>query len=323
MSPSTDLVAAALRSTTAVGPPSVPPATPSGRTELPPTAGLSADSSSESDPSRRKSERIRYIDMARGLFLILMTSTHAMTLAGIGSTSFLARWGLPRGWATTGLIMLCGFMVATFVRQMERSRLRQRVLHRAKELLLVMLASNAVMVGIRHLVAHETEPLFSLEWWSGVLVLGSEWSISGILLPIGLFLVVSPALIGLYDSCRSRIQQLIFASGVLVFAALMWSVPSLARDSLAYYRVLDAMFGEGAGGFPVIPMIGSGALGFLLGTFWQPSQKRFSLITTLGAVVFFIAARLLLSAMPEVFSPIVGRTLLDLSHLVLIIALAL
>src|SRR5262249_1902540 len=263
MSPSTDVVAAALRSTTVVAPPSVSPATPSGRTE-PSATGPSADSREGSDPSRRKSERIGYIDMARGLFLILMTSTHAMTLAGIRSTSFLARWGLPRGWATTGLIMLCGFMVATFVRQMEeRLRLRQRVLRRAKELLLVMLASNAVMVGIRHLVAHETEPLFSLEWWSGVLVLGSEWSISGILAPIGVFLVVSPALVGLYDRCCSQVQRVIFAGGVLVFAALTWSVSSLAPDSLAYYRALDATFGAGAGGFPVIPMIGSGALGFL------------------------------------------------------------
>src|SRR5262245_54958074 len=309
MSPSTDVVAAALRST-----PVVRPATPSGWTEVSVAAGW--------EPSRRKSERIGYIDMARGL--ILMTSTHAMTLAGIQSTSFLARWGLPRGWATTGLIMLCGFMVATFARQMEeRSRLRQRVLRRAKELLLVMLVSNAIMVGIRHLVAHETEPLFSLAWWSGVLVLGSEWSISGILLPIGLFLVVSPALVALYDRSRSQIQRVIFAGGVLLFAALTWSVLSLAPDGLAYLRVLDAMFGEGVGGFPVIPMIGSGALGFLLGIFWQPSQKRFPLIMTLGAILFFVAARLLLSATPEALSAVVGRTLLDVSHLVLIIALAL
>src|SRR5262245_62736286 len=83
MSPSTDVVAAALRSTPVVEPPSVRPATPSGWTEVSVAAGW--------EPSRRKSERIGYIDMARGLFLILMTSTHAMTLAGIPSTSFLAR----------------------------------------------------------------------------------------------------------------------------------------------------------------------------------------------------------------------------------------
>src|SRR5437867_10670050 len=210
MSPSMEFVAAALRSTTAVDPPSRRAATPSGWTERHVSPAPTAERRAGSDPSRRPG-RIPYIDMARGLFLILMTSTHAMTLVGIKSTSFLARWGLPRGWATTGLIMLCGFMVATFARQMEeRSRIRQRVLRRAKQVLLVMLASNAVMVAIRHLVAHETEPLFSLERWSGVLVLGSEWSISAILLPIGLFLVISPALVGLYDRCHSQLHHVMF-----------------------------------------------------------------------------------------------------------------
>src|SRR5881397_525317 len=151
--------------------------------QAPPTTlqtASASDSGVAVDAPRPKTERIAYIDMARGLFLILMASTHAMTLADIPATSLLADWGLPRGWATTGLIMLCGFMVATFARQMEeRSRIRQRVVRRAKELLVVMLVSNAIMVAIRQLVTHETEPLFSLEWWSGVLV-GSEWSISGI-----------------------------------------------------------------------------------------------------------------------------------------------
>src|SRR5213594_2370652 len=127
-------------------------------------------------------ERIAYIDMARGLFLVLMASTHAMTLAGIPATSALGRWGLPRGWASTGLTMLCGFMVATLCRHMvDRARIRERVVRRAKQLLAVMFASNVVMVTIRHLVSHETKPLFTLAWWWQFLVLGTEWSISGIL----------------------------------------------------------------------------------------------------------------------------------------------
>src|SRR6266568_9270363 len=77
-----------------------------------------SDSGVAVDAPRPKTERIAYIDMARGLFLVLMASTHAMTLAGIHATSALARWGLPRGWASTGLTMLCGFMVATLCRQM-------------------------------------------------------------------------------------------------------------------------------------------------------------------------------------------------------------
>src|SRR5947209_4884974 len=116
--------------------------------------------------AKPQAERIAYIDMARGLFLVLMASTHAMTLAGIPATSALGRWGLPRGWASTGLTMLCGFMVATLCRQtVDHARVQERVVRRAKQLLAMMFASNVVMVTIRHLVSHETKPLFTLAWW--------------------------------------------------------------------------------------------------------------------------------------------------------------
>src|SRR5437899_8485660 len=85
-----------------------------------------------------RAERTAYIDMARGLFLVLMASTHAMTLAGISATSGLGRWGLPRGWASTGLTMLCGFMIATLCRRVvDRAQIRARVVRRAKQLLVV------------------------------------------------------------------------------------------------------------------------------------------------------------------------------------------
>src|SRR2546422_1713791 len=222
-----------------------------------------SDSGVAVDAPRPKTERIAYIDMARGLFLILMASTHAMTLAGIASTAPLADRGLPRGSATTGLIMLCGFMVATFVREMqERARIRRRVLRRAKQVLLVMFASNVLMVAIKHLVAHETESLFTLDWWGKLLFFGSEWSISGVLLPIGLFLLISPVLVALYDGCRSTIQGVMLTGGVLVCAALTWSVAAFAPDNAGPHDALNMMFGAGVGGFPVLPMVASGALGF-------------------------------------------------------------
>src|SRR3989449_1853081 len=181
--------------------------------------------------AKPKTERIAYIDMARGLFLILMASTHAMTLAGIPATSPLADWGLPRGRATTGLIMLCGFMVATFAREMqERARIRHRVLRRAKQVLLVMFASNVLMVVVKRVVTFETDPLFSLDWWVGLLFFRSESSISGVLLPIALFLLVSPLLVALYDGCRSKVYGVTLTAGLLFFVALTWSVQALAAD---------------------------------------------------------------------------------------------
>src|SRR2546426_10417771 len=175
--------------------------------------------------AKPQAERIAYIDMARGLFLVLMASTHAMTLAGISATSGLGRWGLPRGWASTGLTMLCGFMIATLCRRVvDRAQIRARVVRRAKQLLVVMFASNVVMVTVRHLVSLETKPLFTLAWWWQFLVLGTEWSISGILLPIALFLLISPALIRMRDACRSRLHDVVVATAVTLFTGSAWSV---------------------------------------------------------------------------------------------------
>src|SRR5436189_5577725 len=75
-----------------------------------------SDSGVAVDAPRPKTERIAYIDMARRLFLILMASTHAMTLAGIQATSALADPGLPGRLATTSLIMMCWLTVAAFAR---------------------------------------------------------------------------------------------------------------------------------------------------------------------------------------------------------------
>src|SRR6266446_7626663 len=295
--------------------------------QAPPTTVQTAsasDSGVAADSPRPKTERIAYIDMARGLFLILMASTHAMTLAGIPATSPLADWGLPRGWASTGLTMLCGFMVATLCRQMvDHARVRERVVRRAKQLLAVMFASNVVMVTIRHLVSHETKPLFTFAWWWQFLVLGTEWSISGILLPIALFLLISPALIRVLDAGRSRLHAVMIAAAVTLCTGAAWSVRAVAGESLVHHHVLDLLFGSGLGGFPVVPIVTSGALGFLVGTLWQPLRDRFDTWTCLAIGVFFVAAGQVTSVAPAVVGPLLTRTVVDLSHFLLIMALAL
>ena len=269
-------------------------------------------------------ERIAYIDMARGLFLVLMASTHAMTLAGIHATSALARWGLPRGWASTGLTMLCGFMVATLCRQMvDPAGIRARVVRRAHQLLIIMCASNIVMVTVRHLVSHETKPLFTFAWWWHFLVLGTEWSISGVLLPIALFLLISPALMRVLDTGRSRLEGYAVAAVVTLCAGAAWSVSAFAGDGLVHYHVLDVMFGSGLGGFPVVPIVASGAVGFIVGTLWQPLRNRLDARTCLAVVLFFVAAERLASLAPALGGPMFTRTVVDLSHFLLVVTLAL
>jgi len=269
-------------------------------------------------------ERIAYIDMARGLFLVLMASTHAMTLAGIPPTSALGRWGLPRGWASTGLTMLCGFMVATLCRQMiDRARIHERVVRRANQLLVVMFASNVAMVTLRHLVSHDTKPLFTPGWWWQLLVLGTEWSISGVLLPIALFLLISPVLVRMLDAGRSRVQAVVVATALTLCTGSAWSVRAFAGDALVSHHVLDVLFGNGLGGFPVVPIVTSGALGFLVGRLWQPLGERFGMRSCLAIVAFFVAAEQLTVLAPAIVVPMLTRTVVDVSHFLLIMALAL
>src|SRR3989442_4309291 len=241
--------------------------------------------------AKPQAERIAYIDMARGLFLVPMASPQAMALAGIPATSALGRWGLPRGWASTGLTMLCGFMVATLCRQtIDHARVRERVVRRAKQLLAMMFASNVVMVTIRHLVSHETKPLFTLAWWWQFLVLGTEWSISGILLPIALFLLISPALIRVLDAGRSRLHAVMIAAAVTLCTGAAWSVRAVAGESLVHHHVLDLLFGSGLGGFPLLADGFSGGLRLPVRTLWQPPPVGLNTQARLAAARFFCAA---------------------------------
>src|SRR3989441_13121061 len=187
--------------------------------------------------------------------------------------------------------MLCGFMVATLCRQtVDHARVRERVVRRAKQLLAMMFASNVVMVTIRHVVSHETKPLFTLAWWWQFLVLGTEWSISGILLPIALFLRISPALIRVLDAGRSRLHAVMIAAAVTLCTGAAWSVRAVAGESLVHHHVLDLLFGSGLGGVPLVPVVSSGALGFLVGKLWPPLRDAFVPPTGQGIEVLFVAA---------------------------------
>src|SRR5436189_6110362 len=101
------------------------------------------------------------------------------------------------------------------------------------------------------------------------------------------------------------------------------SVRAVAGESLVHHHVLDLLFGSGLGGFPVVPIVSSGALGFLVGRLWQPLRDRFDTRTCLAIGVFFVAAGQGTSVAPAVVGPLLTRTLVDLSHFLLIMALAL
>jgi peptidoglycan/LPS O-acetylase OafA/YrhL len=57
-------------------------------------------------------DRIEYIDVVRGILIVLMIYTHTLNLANVSETSFFrSDFWLPRGWAFSGFIVLSGFII--------------------------------------------------------------------------------------------------------------------------------------------------------------------------------------------------------------------
>src|SRR5207302_11411934 len=99
-----------------------------------------------------------------------------------------------------------------------------------------------------------------------------------------------------------------------------WSVRACASESLVHHHVLDLLFGSGLGGFPVVPIVSSGALGFLVGRLWQPLRDRFDTRTCLAIGVFFVAAGQVTSVAPAVVGPLLSRAVGRLSPFLLTMA---
>ncbi len=228
--------------------------------------------------------RIRYIDTTRGLLFFLMTSAHALTVADVSPTSFFGSgWWLPQAGSFQTFIILSGFTVATlFSWGDDRASTKRRLRRRAGQVLIVMFVSNVIMLLLNYATTHELARVKTASWWLGLLTLDTPYSISGVLLPIGIFLLLAPILFELYH----RYKLVLFSAGVALFALFSWGISYGFGNSLSDHHWLDVLFRTGAGGFAILPLVSYGAMGFLLGLLWKESNGVFSV--WLGGVVVFI-----------------------------------
>ena len=231
--------------------------------------------------------RISFIDCSRGLLYLLMSSTHALTLANVASDSFLrSGWWLPRGWAFEGFITLSGFTAAAvYAWNGEKERTQRRLLQRAWQILAVMFVSNVFFLLGRYLLTQELERVKNPSWWIGLVTLKTEYSISGILLPTGILLLLTPLLFRADQ--RWRLPRL--AVGLLVFALFVRTLQYVLAGRVSGHHLLSVLLYTGAGGFPVLPFVSSGALGFVLGLAWKRSPAQLGLRTGSAIVLFFLA----------------------------------
>lgn len=231
--------------------------------------------------------RISFIDYGRGLLILLMSSSHALTLANVSSSSFLrSGWWLPRGWAFDGFITLSGFVsVVVYDWTANKQTTQHRLLQRAWQVLAVMFVSNVFLLVGKYSITNELEKIRSLNWWIGLITLRTEYSISGILLPTGAFLLLLPLLFRANEKWglpRVAAALLLFS---LFLQVLQYILAGRASDS----HLLDVLLYTGAGGFPVFPLVSRGALGFVVGLAWNRAPALSDLRIRGAILLYFLA----------------------------------
>ena len=232
--------------------------------------------------------RLRYLDPTRGLFILLMISSHAIGLADVASTSVLQSiWWLPRCWSTAGFVMLAGFSVGVLT---SRARAVQpgAIMRRAWHLVIVMFASNAIMAACRELVRGNAATFRDWSWLADVIMLQRDMTISGALLPIAVGLVIVAGLLAVSQRIRPAILALVLltlnAGAWIVQGVLVANAPPPA-GSHEWMRVW--LFS-----FPLLPLACSAATGFAFGLVWRSLADRIQIDSSLAgpvAMLFLLA----------------------------------
>ncbi|MBY0525549.1 MAG: acyltransferase [Gemmataceae bacterium] len=271
------------------------------------------------DAMPQHNERISYIDTTRGLLFCLMASVHAVTLSNLAELDFLAVnvWlRYFRSYQT--FIILSGFTIAlVFPWQDDGPGTAKRLRRRSYQLLAVMFVSNAIMLVLHHAVHGTLERIVDPWWWVGLLTLTTHYSISGILLPIAVLLLVTPALFFL---CRCwGLRALIPV--VLVLLTASWMVHHAFPHPEQNAHAINVLFRRGAGGFPVVPMMAFGAAGIVLGIVWRRLRPEFDWRLLATIVSIWAVLQLLSSyALPDRLDPIL-RPFLTISRFMVFLAL--
>jgi hypothetical protein len=210
--------------------------------------------------------RLQYVDLARGLFVLLMISSHAVGLSGVPDGTFLqSGWWLPRGWSTPGFVMLAGFSVGV-VTTHGRTILVRILLMRAWELVIVMLASNAILAVCRELLHGDFGSVGMAEWVFRVITLQRDMTISIVLLPIAVGLVAVAGVVAVHR--RVPIPFLIAALVAVNVGA--WA----AQDTFAASTSLQGSMWDAMTlwlcRYPLAPFASAATIGFALGVIWRP-----------------------------------------------------
>jgi hypothetical protein len=205
-----------------------------------------------------------------------------------------------------------------FPRGAARDKTRHRLWRRAGRLFLVMFLSNIVMLCLEYGLTGQLGRVLDVHWWLGLFTLETEYTISGILLPTCLFLVLSPSLFEIYATWK----PITAIFGTLAGTVAIWSVRDVWGGSGAGGHSVNVLFQTGAGGFPIVPLVSDGALGFMLGKLWKGRTIKGSLGLLIAAIWTEVMLEWSLSLSPHLALTRLGVTLLGPLRFTVILLMA-
>ena len=214
-----------------------------------------------------------------------MASSHAVQLCGVARDSlWQSSYWLPRGWATDAFITLSGITAAlVYDWNDDFERATKGTRRRAFQLLLVMFISNFILLVTKYMALHELDKVKHLSWWVGLITFETPYSISLVLLPTVVFLLLAPVL----NQIRMRFGVMALALSALT--AGIWV-------HHGHQSPLIQAFVHWGGMFPVVPMVGTGMLGFTLGFVWK--QYRMAIPTRIAFVPTGMSVAILFLPLP-------------------------
>ena len=227
--------------------------------------------------------RILFIDLCRGILVMMMTVRHTISILDISQQSWLNKFFIPNGWATVCFISLSGFSIGLLY----LGRLRdlaikittsQRLRKRSWQLLVVMFLSNLFMLLGKIVVQGDISTLRDIEWWIGLITLKTPYSISSILIPTAILVYIAPIVL------KAIIQYKVLPvlSGSLVLSFFIAVLTTSIFDQESNHYLLQRLLFEGDGFFPILPMVMYGVICISIGALWQKHSTQIILVSVIG-----------------------------------------
>src|SRR5215510_2731908 len=259
-------------------------------------------------------QRVSLIDVTRGLLFLLMTSAHALVLSKVSADSFWrsAYW-LPHGWATVCFILLSGYTMGFLLPwQGHQDVTRTKLLRCSRNILVVMFVSNVVFLALQHVADGTQHLLLDWRWWLGLLTFATPYSISAILLPTGVLLLLAAQLFALEEAHPHLFPGLV----VLVMVDVAWR--KMQTASGLQPRLLTLLLHGDRLGMPFLPLLASGAFGTAAGRVSRRLPTMRVWLAVMG-VTGFILLQMLHSLYPQsAVASVLGTSLLPPTKLAIV-----